>query len=564
MGVRRAMEMVLAEVNKGKGGLLTFGPLIHNNQVLGLLASKGVKPIEDIKGLQDGTIAIRAHGVSPDKRRAIKDSGLKIIDATCPRVARVQAIIRSYSRKGYSAIIVGDKDHPEVVGLMGYGLDHVYVINDPDDVSRLPHLDRPFVVAQTTQNEEKYREVVGVLRERFPDVLVFETICEATHDRQREVRSFADHVDAVVVVGGYHSGNTRRLAQVAREAGLPTFHVETEKDLDKKTLSGMNTVGVTAGASTPNWMIKKVVGKIEGIRGRKEAALFRWTSHTLKFLVLSNLLGAAGAFFFAHAASVLSETNPGWAFPFLAFLYVFAMHVLNRFLDKGASAYNDPERAAFLRRHKRMLVFASITAVAGALALSYSIGVATFLALCGLSFLGIVYSIPVVPKRIRNRFPYAKIKDIPGSRSLSEALAWTAVIGVLPLLAIDRIIWPAAILSSLVVFLMSYTRSAIFDIFQVQGDLIVGTETLPIIIGKKRTTALLKFIVLTTGTVLVAGAILRVVGPFSYVILIPLFLLCFCLLAHERRWLYPSLRFEALVEGTFFVAGFVALIWQAL
>ena len=564
MGVRRAMEMVLAEVNKRKGNLFTFGPLIHNNQVLDLLASKGVKSVEDLSGLQTGTIVIRAHGITPEKRGVIRDSGLKTIDATCPRVARVQAIIRYHTRKGYSAVILGDKEHPEVVGLTGYGIDKVHVIKDAEEVSRLPHLDRPFVVAQTTQNEENYREVIGALQERFPDILVFDTICDATHHRQKEVRSFAGHVDAVVVVGGYHSGNTQRLARVAREAGLPAFHVETEKDLDKKVLSGMEVIGVTAGASTPNWMIKKVVGEIEGIRGRKETALFRWTSQALKFLVLSNLLVAAGAFFFAHAASILSETNPGLTFPALAFLYIFAMHVLNRFLDKGASAYNDPERATFLKKHKRMLILTSVAAVAAALVLSYSIGMTTFFALCALNFLGIVYSVPVVPKSIRHRSPYAKIKDIPGSKSLSVAIAWAAVIIILPLLATDRIIWPAAIISVLIVFLMSFTRSALFDIFQVQGDLIVGTETLPIILGMKRTSVLLKTILLTTGLVLVVGPILGLVGPFSYVILLPLLLLCFCLLAHERRWLYPSLGFEALVEGNFFLAGFLAVIWQAL
>ena len=247
MGVRRAMEMVLAEANRGEGPLFTFGPLIHNNQVLDLLESKGVRSVEDLDGLETGRIVIRAHGIPPQKRQDLKDTGLKIIDATCPRVARVQAIIRYHTKKGYTAVIVGDKDHAEVIGLMGYSKGPVHVIQGVEDVSTLAILDRVFVVAQTTQNEKNYREVVKALKEQFPDVLVFDTICDATHQRQREVRSLKDQVDALVVVGGYHSGNTQRLVEVSRRSGIPTFHVETEKDLDKENLLEMQVIGVTAG-----------------------------------------------------------------------------------------------------------------------------------------------------------------------------------------------------------------------------------------------------------------------------------------------------------------------------
>ena len=355
MGVRRAMEMVLAEANKRRDGpLFTFGPLIHNNQVLDLLASKGVCSVEDLEGIQSGEIVIRAHGIPPHQRQALNRSGLKTIDATCPKVARVQAIIRSHSRKGRTSIIVGDRDHAEVIGLMGYSVGPVHVIQKVDDVAQLPVLEKVFVVAQTTQNQQSFQEVVKALKERFSDVLVFNTICDATQERQQEVRSLAGQVDAVVVVGGYHSGNTRRLAQVSREAGLPTFHIETEKDLDKQMLSGMEVVGVTAGASTPNWMIKNVVREIESIRARGDSPLLRLIRQGLKFLVLSNLLASMGAFSFAYTASLLAEGHPGFIFPLVASLYIFAMHVINRFLDRGASAYNDPARATFLRKKQQV------------------------------------------------------------------------------------------------------------------------------------------------------------------------------------------------------------------
>jgi len=565
MGVRRAMEIVLAETNKkSEGPLFTFGPLIHNNQVLDLLASKGVRPVDDLNGLETGVIVIRAHGVPPQQREAIRNTGLKTIDATCPKVLRVQAIIRAHTKKGYSAIIVGDENHPEVIGLMGYAEGPVHVIKAVKDISGLPHIDKLFIVAQTTQNQENFGRVVKALKERFPDVLVFDTICDATRERQEEVRSFAGHVNAVVVVGGYHSGNTQRLVQISKEAGLPTFHVETEKELDKEKLAEMDVTGVTSGASTPNWMIKNVVKEIEGIRGGTESPLSRTIRRTLKFLVLSNLLVASGAFAFAYAAAILSERTADLASPVLTFLYIYAMHVLNRFLDKGASAYNDPERAAFLKKHRFLLIITGIGAIIAGLALAHSIGMVTFIAVSVVSLFGIIYSLPLIPEKFQDKYPYAKIKDIPGSRSLSESLAWVTLITVLPLLELGSIVWPAAIISILAVFLMGYVRSALFDLFQVQGDLIVGTETLPIVLGEQRTLSLLKLILLTTGIILAVSPLFGLAGPFAFVMLISLLGLSLCLLAYERHWLYPGINFEALVEANFLLAGLLAIIWQVL
>jgi len=564
MGVRRAMEMVLAEANKKEGPLFTLGPLIHNRQVLDLLASKGVVPLDDPNGIKGGRIVIRAHGIPPQKRKAIKETGLEIIDATCPKVARVQAIIRYHTNKDYAAVIVGDTDHAEVIGLMGYSKTPVHLIQNVKDVSALPSMDQLFVVAQTTQNEEKFQDVVNALKERFPQILIFDTICDATHQRQQEVRSFAGQVGGVVVVGGYDSGNTQRLAQVSQDAGLPTFHVETEKDLDKAALSRMEVVGVAAGASTPNWMISNVVKEIQGLRGEGRISLGYRLLQALRFLTLSNLLVASGAFSFAYAIPLLSGRDPHLTFPLVTFLYIYAMHVFNRFVDKGASAYNDPDRATFLQTHRPLLIISGLGAIAIALTLSITSGIPIFLVLIGLSILGIIYSIPLVPKRFRHRHRYIRIKDIPGSRSLSEALAWVAVITLLPLLKTDRILWQAVAIAIFAVFSMSYIRATLFSIFQVQGDLIVGTETLPITLGERKTLLILKAILMATGIILVGSPLLGLVGPFSYILFLPLLTLWLCLTAYEKRWLYPGIALESLVEANFMLAGLLALIWQAL
>ena len=302
MGVRRAMEMVMAESNKKEGPLFTYGPLIHNQQVLDLLRSKGIQAEEDLENLKSGRIIIRAHGIPPQKKLALEKTGLKVMDGTCPKVTRVQAIIRRYSKEGRQTIIVGDQDHAEVIGLMGYSRSPAHVIQGADDVPGLPEMDHPFVVAQTTQNEQNFNLVVAALKERFPDLLVFDTICDATHLRQGEVREFKGLVDGVVVVGGYHSGNTRRLVQISEEEGMPTIHVETENELNEQNLSGFKTVGVTAGASTPHWMINSVLKKIEDMSGQDESPIVRFFKRAGRFVVLSNLMAAAGAFSLSYAA----------------------------------------------------------------------------------------------------------------------------------------------------------------------------------------------------------------------------------------------------------------------
>jgi (E)-4-hydroxy-3-methyl-but-2-enyl pyrophosphate reductase len=564
MGVRRALERVLGQAYKDPGPIFTYGPLIHNEQVMKLLETKGVQVAKDISALKHGTIIIRAHGIPPQERKLLKASGLKIIDATCPRVARVQALIRYHTHKGYLAVIVGEKDHPEVIGLKGHGNGRAFVLSAAEEVSLIPEAEKILVVAQTTQEMQTYRQIVESIKKRFPGALVYDTICDATERRQEEVRGLAAHVDGIVVVGGFHSGNTRRLAQVASSTGLPVFHIETDRQLDLEKLSAMETIGVTAGASTPNWMINKVVQKIESIRSRRETALDRFLRYATKFIFQTNIAAGFGAFSLAHAMNVLSGRPPDLILPSLAFLYIYAMHVMNRLLDKGASTYNDPERASFYRRHRGLLILSGLLAIAGALVLSASFGVSAFLATAGLSLLGTIYSLPIVPSSRRHLWRYSKIKDIPGSKTFAQAFAWGAVMALIPLLGTPRGPWSGEIVSFVFVFSMVYVRSAFFDIFQVQGDLIVGSETLPITLGEKRTLWLLKWVMLVGSMALAAAAASGWVGSFGYLLLLCYLTLTLCIFAYEKGSLYPGTRSEALVEGNLFLTGFLALLWQWL
>jgi (E)-4-hydroxy-3-methyl-but-2-enyl pyrophosphate reductase len=564
MGVRRAMETVLAAANRNQGPLYTYGPLIHNRQVLDLLELKNVRAIDDITGLEKGILLIRAHGIPPQQRKILKASPLKIIDATCPRVAHVQSIIRYHTNKGYTPVIVGDRDHAEVISLMGYGNGKAHVISSPAEIPNIPEGEKLFVVAQTTQNEKVFNEIVDAVKERYPQALVFDTICETTRERQREVKALAENVDGLVVVGGYHSANTRRLVQVSKSMSIPTFHVETEKELLKDELASMEVIGVTAGASTPNWMIKNVVKEIEAIRGRGETLIARWIKEGLKFTLLSNLLVALGASSLSYAAAVLSDRKPDAAYPLLTFLYIYAMYVLNRFLDKGASAYNDPEIAAFYQKYRVFLILTGIGAIAGSLIIALTLGTVPFLAMAGVSILGIIYSIPVVPSKSRHMYRYSKIKDIPGSKTFSEALAWATVITLLPLLETFQGKWISVIISFYIVFSMAFVRVAFFDIFRVQGDLIVGLETLPITLGEKRTMSLLKWIILSAGLILMIAPIFGFINYFSLMLLTCFLILTTLFMTYETGLIHPGPLLDYLVESSLILSGLLAMVWQLL
>jgi 4-hydroxy-3-methylbut-2-enyl diphosphate reductase len=558
------MEMVLAEANKSQGPIYTFGPLIHNRQVVELLKSKGVHEINDIEGIRQGTVVIRAHGIPPEERRALKDSGLRIINATCPRVARVQAIIRSHTKKGYKAVIVGDRDHAEVKGLQGCAEGGAHVIGGVSELEDIPQGERLVVVAQTTQEGRVYEEICQEILKRHPGAVIFDTICDATHNRQAEIRSFKGQVDGLVVVGGYHSGNTQRLAQVGREEEIETFHIETEKELDRDALGEMETIGVTAGASTPNWMIKAVVQEIERIQSKREGRMTLVIKKVLTFLLYSNLWVALGAFSLTHAATLMAGRAPDWIHPFLAALYIWAMRILNRFLDKGAGTYNEPDRAHFYRKNRNVLILCGMGAVAVALVLAWSLGAFVLAAVAGVSALGLVYSLPIVPVRRKDRWKTAKIKDIPGSKTFSESLAWGVVIALIPLLESGEAPWDAAVISFIFVLAMANVRSALFDIFQVQGDLIVGVETLPITIGEKKTLKILKTALVVSGIIVIGGAVSGIVSPFGFVMVLVLLTFGLTLKAYEKRWVYSGPRLEALVEGNLILSGILGSLWMAV
>lgn len=264
-GVKRALDLVNTECKRGEP-LFTLGPLIHNPQVVRDLEAKGVHVARSIAEA-DRAIVMPSHGVPREILEEAKAAGLRVIDATCPFVAKVHTRVHNLAGKGYTVVVVGDAGHSEVKAILSAAGDDAVVINSVDEVDGRDWRGMKVgVVSQTTQTPERFGRVVGRIAERAAEVVAYNTICYATHDRQTAARNLAPNVDAMFVVGGRNSANTNRLVEICRESGVPTYHIETADEIDPTWVTGMSVVGLTAGASTPQWIIEEVRTRLESIR----------------------------------------------------------------------------------------------------------------------------------------------------------------------------------------------------------------------------------------------------------------------------------------------------------
>jgi 4-hydroxy-3-methylbut-2-enyl diphosphate reductase len=268
-GVKRAMEIALDAAPKYPPPLYTFGPLIHNPQAVEYLERLGIKAKNRMTHISRGTVILRSHGVSFKDLVKAREKGLKIIDATCPIVKRAHFFAKFLRRNGYALLIVGDADHPEVEAIRSYLDREVQVVEKPETLMQLGPWKKLGIIAQTTQTFGLFKEVVSAGLDRAKEVRVFNTICHATTVRQKEAVEIARKVDCMIVAGGYNSGNTQRLAGICRQIQPRTYHIETAEGLNPKWLANKKIIGLTAGASTPSWIIEEVEKEVRRFKGRE-------------------------------------------------------------------------------------------------------------------------------------------------------------------------------------------------------------------------------------------------------------------------------------------------------
>ncbi len=256
-GVKRAIKLAQDAV-KSEKTIYSLGPLIHNRQEVERLRKKGMHIVKNLSEIKSGTLIIRSHGIHPRLVKAAKKKALSIIDATCPFVKKVQELTTLLQKEGYRVTVVGEKNHPEILALPG-----VKVIEKVSDVEKMRTGQKLGVVSQTTQTIENLIEVVAALVKKTSELRAFNTICGATARRQKEAYDMAHGRDLMLVVGGYNSANTRRLAEICKRTGTETHHIETADQIKPSWLKGKRKIGVTAGASTPNWIIRKAMRKLK-------------------------------------------------------------------------------------------------------------------------------------------------------------------------------------------------------------------------------------------------------------------------------------------------------------
>ena len=558
MGVRKAVDMVLDASNTAKAEpLYTYGPLIHNPQVLKMLEEKKIFRLDEIPQKGRGTVLVRAHGVPPEDEKALKKAGFTVVNATCPRVVKVQVIINKYAQKGYSTIIIGDEKHPEVVGLLGYAKNSGHTVTSMEQLEKLPKFENAVVVAQTTQDTLFYGQIQKWCEIHAPHYKIFNTICGSTERRQVEIRKLAHENDAVIVVGGKQSGNTKRLAQIAAGTGKPAIHIEDVSQIDYNDLSSAKSIAITAGASTPNWIINYTCAQVES-NLQKLHPIQTFLLKIRDLLLKTNVMAAAGAGSLTYACSGLQGFDKDLRHALIAMLYVLSMHILNNLFMIKSDKYNNPQRALFYKKNRVPLWICALASGVAGLYFSFAAGVLSFIILLIMSLLGLSYKLRFIPFIIR-KGQFARIKDIPGSKTIFITIAWGTVTCLLPAVANQASLLPVAVVFFFAAGLV-FARTAFFDVLAIQGDRITGKETLPILIGEKQSFKIIQYVLIFDICIILMaffmGLLVKKTFMLAFIPLIMFFLIKF--FRNDTR--ISGAHREFIIEFTFIGAGLLSTV----
>ncbi|MFH2000781.1 MAG: 4-hydroxy-3-methylbut-2-enyl diphosphate reductase, partial [Planctomycetota bacterium] len=557
MGVRRAMNAVLDAAHKSDQPISTLGPLVHNKQAMEMLATKNVKVVSSSEEAGRGILFIRAHGVTPAVKDSLARPDLEVQDMTCPHVRRAQKIIERHAREGYHTLIIGDAGHAEVVGLLGHADGRGYVVDSEEDINALPAINPVCVVAQTTQNARRFKELLPVIEARFPGAAIFNTVCSATDDRQNEVHCLAHEVDCIIVVGGRHSANTVRLAEIAGDEGVPTFHIETADELNPSEIRRFATVGITAGASTPHWVFKEVVTRVDNYL-EPRTFFVRHLRALLLFFVHAYLYIGAGSAAMTYAALRLLDIPPRFSYLLLSFMYVVSMHIFNRFTDVEASKLNHPLRMSLMLRYRGLFMATASVFAAATLFLAYPFGTYPFLLMLTCLVAGMVYSRRLIPIWLARKIRFKTFREIPGSKDIFIAMAWSTVTVLLPYLAETEVPSLPAIYAFLFCFIMVFLRSLVYDMQDIEGDRIIGKETFPLIMGPRHTTRLIFYCAGCLALIALTDIFPGWSALSGYLLLPVVLYICFYLILYYRRFFSQGILFEIAVDAQFILTGLLA------
>ena len=511
-GVKYAVENTFSQAAKNNNDIYIDGHLIHNPQTLDMLENIGVKTYEDNEDMSvlDGkTVIVRAHGISPSRREALSSHAKKIVNLTCKYVAKIQGLVKKHSSLGYRVIVIGNPNHPEIIGVCGYAND-VYVVYQDEDIDKLPEDNKKtLIVAQTTLQKNVFDKFVSKIQEKYKDteeIIIKNTICEATEQRQTEVLEIAKRNDVVLVIGGSESSNTRNLYKIASSI-KPAFYVEFKEDLEKLDLSKYKNVGIMAGASTPDWLIEDVA---QTIKDKYSGPITKFFSKIFDFLNYGYIFFSLGAFLMSYAIyDILSQP-----FQFQIGI-IIALYYLYMSLGNGYSNYtikiSDKRRYLFYQKNK--IFFMSLIVISALLMFyfSYKMSVGILMLSILSSLLGIGYNISFENKsRFESSIFFKLFKKLIPFKAIVISVAVTVLMNGSIFIMNRDIINEKPFsysFSAAIVFLFMFIRQALIEIKFSQSDKIAGAVTLTTYIDSSKLAIITRTIPLILILFMIAGII---------------------------------------------------------
>lgn len=429
--------------------------------------------------------------------------------------------------------------------MMSYASGGVTVISDTREVDDVPTAGSYLVVSQTTFDRKLFNMIVSKINERFPDVTVFDTICDSTRYRQEDVfRSISGGTDTLVVVGGKNSANTKRLAQIGRDNAIRTFHVETEAELNEKDFTDSKSVLVTAGTSTPGWIINNVLERLYTINFKKGNIFVKAAMSFVELIVRTNFLAAIAAFFITLVTFDYTGMAVRYELPAASFLYIFSMYSINNYFERDLLKLSNPYKYAVYGRFGGFFLMASIVSMAASIFLTLRFTPATTALVAGSYLLGFIYSTQPVKRLILKIRP--RVARIIYNSKIVTCFGWIIITILVPMAAGVPSL-PALVSLSALIFALVFLRTALMDLIAFQGDLILGRETLPIMIGT-RSMRLISAVISVTG-IAIFGAMTAMHHDWRFLLLAATIIYYQILMIIIKRLNYLiALKYEVLVD----------------
>lgn len=535
-GVKRAIDKVLELEAAGKKPVYTIGPLIHNKQVTDMLAAKQITSIDRPQDAADksGVLVIRAHGITPQFQQEVQSCGMEVVDATCPLVKHAQNIIAQYAEQGYHTVIVGDGGHAEVIGLLGYTQGKGVVVSGPEEAARLPHFDKVNVVSQTTQKESVFYETAEEIKKHADECQISNTICQPTKDRQKETIELAQSADLVIVVGGRHSANTARLALLCKGLAPAVLHVETEDELEAAPVTHAKKIFITAGASTPNWVIDRVAARVRELRKPNATSRLSGLAGKIwRFLVRNCFYTAFAASALTYVCMRLEGVPADSRLLAFSWLFVYALTAFNR------AAEAEPGQ------NRRFLTAAAILSglFATGTALLLNGGALT---LC-LLFLVAGFAYPF------RHLLKLQLLSLPGTKDIVTALGWAFTCALLPAYEHGLLLRKASYLAIFYTILLVFMRSVTLGFTSANKDLIIGRESFYKAFGMKKTKWAVTLILLALTAALATLLTLTWKPALVEMLLIGHLYTVFIVIYYYSKSSTRSVKDETLIDGQFFV-----------